>query len=869
MELLERDLFLEDLHRLFNQASSGQGQLVFIAGEAGVGKSSLVDEFCQRVSDTARVLLGSCDPLSTPQPLGPLFDIAALVGGDLERVLREAGPRHDVFSTYHALLFTGSKTNLVVFEDVHWADESTLDLLRFTGRRIEQTPALVLATFRDDEVGQGHPLRLVLGDLATSPAIQRMSIPRLSRAGVEQLAAGSGMDAGQLYGQTGGNPFYVTEVLASGTTGVPATVRDAVFARADRLSYAARSVLDVAAVIGFSSEAWLLADVAGLDAGAADECVSRGVLRYLPAGNGYVFRHEIAREAILSALPPPRRLALHRAALAAIEASNPGPDMLARMAHHAEEAGDREAVLRYAPAAAERAASLNAHRQAVEQYRRALRWAANLPRDERAELLEPFAAECYIIDELADAIAAREELVDIWRQHGNTLRAGENLTALATALVTGGRNQEGEEAIRASIALLERHEPGIELARAYRAHAHLRMLHRDCADAVSVGETAIALAQRVGDHQTVIDANITVGAALLVAGDNSGEGYLLRSLELARDAGLELSVSGSYGQLGSALGEMYEFERAEQYLLDGIAFSAERDLDYQRWYMVCWLSLCYLHQGRWAEASDVASSAIRRKSSAAVIRIMALLALGRLRARRGGPDVWEALDEAESMASQTATLQRIGPVRAARAEAAWLSGDIKRAGEEARSVYDLALKHQHIWHVGELSYWLWKCGQDVDLPEYAAEPYRLQLHGNWQAAADAWLALGCPYEAARALADSDDEALLRRALGDLEALGAAPLAGIVTRKLRELGARGIPRGPRRDTRSNPAGLTRREMDVLLLVSEGLRDADIAERLYLSPKTIGHHVSSILGKLGVQSRTEAASEATRLGITAPK
>jgi DNA-binding CsgD family transcriptional regulator len=868
MALLERDQFLENLDQLLHEATSGKGKLVFIAGEAGVGKSSLVEEFCRRVADRSRCLRGSCDPLSTPRPLGPLLDIAVQVGGELDRLLREASQRHEVFNTYLSLL-SGSTTDVVVIEDVHWADEATLDLLRFTGRRVESTRALVLVTFRDDEVGPGHPLRTVLGDLATSPAIRRMSLPRLSAEGVAQLAEGSSVDPQHLFMQTGGNPFFVTEVLASGARGLPATVRDAVFARADRLSYGARSVLDVAAVIGFTSEAWLLADVTGPDAASIEECVGSGMLRYLPDGSGYIFRHQIARETILIALPPPHRVALHRQVMTTIETADPGPDMLARLAHHADEAGDRDAVLRYALPAAERATSLNAHREAVAQYRRALRYADHKPTERRAELLEAFAGECQIIDQPADAIAAYRELVDIWTQLDRPLRVGEILTRLAFALVVSGRNHEAEQTSREAIALLDGLPPGVQLARAYRAQAHLRMLNRDTDDAVEIGARAIELAEQLGDTLTVIGANNTVGAAMIVAGNVGGESYLLRSLEMAQEFGHENAAAAAYSNLGSAFGEMYQFAKAERYLLDGIMFSSERDLDYQHWYMDCWLALCYLHQGRWSDAADVATSVSRRRNVAAISRIMALLALGRLRARRGDPDVWNALDEAIEMAVQTATLQRIGPVRAARAESAWLAGDLERAGEEARTAYDLAIEYQHRWHVGELTYWRWKSGETVQVPDCAAEPYRLQITGEWQAAAGAWRALGCPYESARALADSDDEALLRQALQELESLGAVPLRGIVARKLRDLGVRGIPRGPRKATRANPAGLTRREIDVLLLVSEGLRNADIAERLYLSPKTVDHHVSSILGKLGVQSRTEAAHEAARLGVTSLK
>ena len=864
MQLLERDLFLEDLDRLLSQAVAGQGCLVFVAGEAGVGKSTLVEEFCSRVRESICCLRGSCDPLSTPRPLGPLFDIAAQVGGDLEMLLRDASQRYELFTAYLELLRTGSKPNLAVIEDVHWADDATLDLLRYTGRRIENIPAMVVATFRDDEVGPGHPLRSVLGDLATSPTIQRMSIPPLSREAVGQLAGESGIDAGQLFNLTGGNSFYVTEVLASGVSGIPETVRDAVLARADRLPYTSRQVLDIAAVIGFSSEAGLLESVAASDFDAVEACVATGVLRYLPDGSGFVFRHEIARQAVLAAMPPHQRIRLNRTVMHAIQASDPGSDLLARLAHHAEEAGDREAVLRYAPAAGDRAASLNAHREAVAQYRRALRFANDLPGIERAGLLEKYAIECDIVDEVRDSLQARQEAIEIWRKLGQPLREGENLTHLMGILVTAGRNAEAEQTILDSVALLEPLGPSVQLAKAYRGQAHLRMLNRDCAEAVVLGERSIALAEQISDTVTIIDANITVGAALLVAGDNDGEHYLLRSLEMARAIGLETSVSGSYRQLGSAFGEMYQFARAERYLLDGIAFTSERDLDYQRWYMVCWLALCYLHQGRWTEATEVAASVTSRRSVAVISRIMALLALGRIRARRGDPDVWVALDEAVTMAAQTATLQRIGPVRAARAEAAWLAGDTPSVIAEARAVYDLAFKHQHRWHVGELSYWLWKAGEQIDLPECAAEPYRLQIGGNWQAAADAWRQIGCPYEAARALSESDDEDALKQALLEFEQLGAGPMAGIVARMLRDRGARGIPRGPRAETLANPAGLTRRELEVLQFVAQGLRNADIAEVLFLSPKTVDHHVSSILGKLGVHSRTEAAHAATRLG-----
>ena len=864
MELLERDPFLQELDRHLIAAAGGRGCLVFVGGEAGVGKSVLVEEFCRRVRGTTPVARGACDPLSTPRPLGPLIDIAAQVGGELDLLLRNAGQRHEVFGAFLETLSGAEEAALVVLEDVHWADEATLDLLRFTGRRVERTRALVIATYRDDEVGPRHPLRIVLGDLATTGSIQRMFVPRLSERAVRDLAADTAVDPEHLYRLTGGNAFFVTEVLAAGGTGIPATVRDAVLARAARFSEPAKAVLDAAAVIGFTSEAWLLAGVTGPDADAVDECVAAGVLRQQPDGRGYAFRHEIAREAILTAVPLRRLRSLHRAVLALLQARAPDPDFLPRLAHHAEEAQDRDAVLRYAPEAARRARSLNAHREAREQFARALRFADDMAESDRALLLQEYAEECMKTDHLDAAQAAWRAASRIWHAAGDPLREGQMLADLAQVLVMTGSNAEGEEAMRQALDLLEPLPEGDELARVYSLYGFLRMLDRDNAEAVVWGRKAIALGERLNHTRTVINGNNCVGSAMMVSGDNNGIAFLERALALSFAAGLDMGVAGAYGNLGSSAGEMYQFEVAERYLNLGIAFSIERDLDYNRFYMLSWLALCHLYLGRWNEAAEVAASLVRMPNIATVTRIMALVALGRVRVRRGDPDAWEALDEAVTLAQGTGTLQRVAPVQAARAEAAWLAGDADMTIREARAAYDLALRHQHIWHVGELSYWLWLAGEQPEVPAYTAEPYALQIAGRWAEAAAAWQELKCPYEAARALADGDENAL-RQALHEFERLGAAPMVAAVTQTMRDRGVRGIPRGPRPQTLANPSGLTAREIEVLELLAEGLRNAEIAERLYLSPKTVGHHVSSVLAKLGVHSRVEAAREFTRLGL----
>jgi DNA-binding CsgD family transcriptional regulator len=339
--------------------------------------------------------------------------------------------------------------------------------------------------------------------------------------------------------------------------------------------------------------------------------------------------------------------------------------------------------------------------------------------------------------------------------------------------------------------------------------------------------------------------------------------YLLRSLALARDNGIWLWVGPALGMLGSGLGEMYELERAEQYLREHIAFAEENDL----WpiYSLAWLALVDVYRGRWDEGASRAELVLAQASDS-ISRITALIAIGRVRARRGDPGAGTVLDEALELSLPGGHLQRLGHVRAARAEAAWLVGDGALAAEEARAAYPLALEKRHLWFAGELAYWQQRAGAPLVQPAWVAEPYRLQAAGESAAAAAAWRARGCPYEAARALAEADDELLVRDGLARLDRMGAGPAAKAARQRLRDSGA-SVPRGPRPATRRNPAELTPRELDVLRLVVTGKRNAEIAAELVLSPRTVDHHVSAILRKLDVRSRGEATAAAIDRGLLA--
>lgn len=846
-ELLERDELLAQLEARRREG----GRLVFVGGEAGVGKTMLARAFAAGVP--GRVVVGTCEHLTTPTPLGALLEAAA--GLDCP-----VAPGADAREVARAVLAALSRPTVVVLEDVHWADQATLDALRVLGRRIDASEALVLATYRDDEVVGSHPLRVVLGELASAPGVSRLAVPRLSLEAVRALAGPSGADGDAIHALTLGNAFFVTEILASGRTTLPATVRDAVLARVASLPAASRRLLDTVALVPARAELWLLEAVAGDEIAHLDACLAAGVLR--ENGDAVEFRHELARLAVESAVPRHRRRALHASLVEALRQPPSGAPDLARLAHHADEAGDGAAVRAYAPEAARRAAATGAHREAAEQYARALRHAKGLGDEERAELLRSFAFEAQLTGRFEESIEAFLEAIELFRKRGDALSEGNTLALLTRPCISSGRNAEAERASRAAIELLEGLPPGPERANAYAVQAYLRMLSRDNADGVAWGERAVAAAEQVGDRDVLSFGLNTIGTSYVMAGEiDRGVEHLLRSLDVARADRLEFRIGSALAMLGSGLGEMYELELSERYLHEHDAFAEE----HEHWplYSRAWLALVDVYRGRW-DSGAARAQALLAQEPETITRISALIALGRLRARRGDPGADEVLDEALELSVRGGHLQRLGHVRAARAEGAWLVGDGDRAAAEARSVYELAIAKRHLWFAGELAYWQWKAGALDEWPDWIAEPYRLSLSGAAAAAADAWARLGCPYEEARSRADAEDEASVREGLAAFERLGAVPAARAARQRLRDLGAP-VPRGPRAATRANPAGLTSRELEVLRLLAAGKRNAEIATDLVVSRRTVDHHVSAILRKLDVRTRGEAVAAAMSAGV----
>jgi DNA-binding CsgD family transcriptional regulator len=858
--LLEREAVLDRLRESLSKTGEGRGRLVLVVGEAGVGKSAAVRAFCDDANASARVLWGGCDPLFAPRPLGPFLDIAEEEGGELQAAVEQGPP-----AVVAALLRSAKQRSatIVVVEDIHWADEGTLDVLRLLGRKLGHAPLLVVATFRDDEVDRTHPLRIVLGELATQSHVVRLPVPPLTAEAVAELAAAVEVDAVELHRLTGGNPFFVTEVLASETVAIPATVRDAVLARAARLSDAARAVLDAVAMAPPRIELWLLEVLAGEQVTALEECLGSGML--VAAPGAVAFRHELARQAIEESLDPRRRRGLHRAALAALAAQPADPPDAGRIAHHAEAVDDGDTVVRFAPAAAERASALGAHREAAAQYARALRYGDRLSPGERGDLLRKQAVEYVVTDRYDKALAAATRAIGEYRTIGDRLGEGDALRIRSDFAWCPGYIADCTRDAREAVTLLESVPASRELSHAY---ANLGSLYKDAeerSEATAWAVRAIELGEKLGARDVVIRATTDLGTVEVLDGVPAGLARLEGALASAREAGLGYQVARVYLNLLGPAAATRNFTITDRHLAPALQYCSDQGFELHRLYLLADAARVALDTGRWDQAADHAKAVLRVPRCSTTPRILTLVVLALVRSRRGDPQALPLLDEAWALAEPTGELPRIGPVAVARAEVAWLHGRPDDIVEATDATLKLALKRASTWRVGELLSWRRRAGVRDDVDVQPRGPFAAELAGDWQTAADQWARLGCRYEAALALAAADAEEPLRQALDELQRLGARPAAAIVARRLRELGVRDVRRGPRPFTRDNAAGLTARESEILALVATGLRNSAIARRLFLSQRTVDNHVSAILRKLGADNRLEAAAKAATLGL----
>ncbi len=610
MRLLERESQLGALEEYTADARRGDGRLVLVSGEAGIGKSSLVEAFLDGLGDS-RVAWSACDGAFTPSALGPLQDVADQWGGAVRVACADGVPRDTRFAALLSMLREHAGLSVLVVEDLHFADEATLDLVRHVARRLRAVRAMVVATYRDDGLAENRALRETLGDVSTLRSTRRIDLPPLSPSAVTALSAASGHEAAAVHALTGGNPFFVSEVLRGERDELPASARDAVLARAARLSVPGRDVLDAAALVGERVEPDLLAAVTGADTCTLDEPVAAGLL--VSDDTGLRFRHEIARRAVEQEVGPHAAADVHRRILAELERS--GADD-ARLAHHAEGALDADAVVRYARHAGDRSAELASRREAATQYRRALRFVAADQPLVRADLLDALGRELATLDQWEPATAALEESVALWGAHGVPLREGDALRRLSQGYWRTCRGPECVAAVERALEVLEPLGPSPELAWALSARAGQYLGGESPVEAMDFCSRAGEMGAAFGLEEVVSDALNTQACVRADQGED-WMGMMRESLDIAVRNGQHDQAGRAYANLQELLLDELSYAECERFYREGAAYCEEHDLGT---YGLCLdggqAGLLAL-TGRWDEVEEIAAEPLSGDRSSA------------------------------------------------------------------------------------------------------------------------------------------------------------------------------------------------------------------------------------------------------------
>jgi DNA-binding CsgD family transcriptional regulator/tetratricopeptide (TPR) repeat protein len=847
---LERGPVLAALAAAVRNAHAGRGgAVVLLTGEAGIGKTSVVRAF-RAAAGRTRVLVGACDDLLTQRAFGPLRDATAGTRGPLATAL-DGGQADEVFGAAREELATPT---VLVVEDLHWADDATLDVLGHLARRIATLPAVLLLTFRD---GSPH-LHRWLGTLAGVGPI-RLPLAPLSAAAVADLAAESGWDGAELHVLTGGNPFYVTEVLAAGGAAsgaeIPATVSDAVLARTARLGERCRDAVEQLAVVPRVAEYDLVERLLGASVDALGEAERHGILEERP--DGLAFRHELARRAVEARLPALRRRALHRAVLAAL--LRPARHDPARLVHHALWAGDADAVATFAPHAGREASAAGSHREALAHFTAAVRHEDRLTEAERARLADDHAWELYNANRFAEAVAEGERAVELYAATGDAVPLGQAQVRLSRHYYMAGDTARAAGTARRAVEVLEQTGATGPMAHAVTYHGALLALTGDPAAAPTL-RRAGALA-RAAQRVDLVELGLNYQSTALPGLSDAERVELMReSLELALRHGHHEHAARGYTNLGELLFRFGMLDELAECVAEGLAFTRDRGFWSHAYNLDVHRCLLLMRRGDWQAAEAGLAELADRAADAGMLTVYDQPPFARLHARRGSPEAGEVLRESWAHGQRQGSLIGLGYPGAALAEWAWLNDE----PAVARSVRDVWRRHADrpgaapMW--AEILRYCARAGLPAEPFAGCPEPWAAGLRGDWRAAAEGWARLGDPYEQALELADSGETEPTLAALRILDDLGATATAAIVRRRLKDLGLRTVPRGPAIATRSHPAGLTSRQADVLELIAEGLTNAEIAEKLVLSVRTVDHHVSAILTKLGVPSRRDAAAHA---------
>ncbi len=863
MELIERDGFLASLQTRFKHIEEDEGHCIFVSGEPGIGKTALVKAFCKQQQDDCTIYQGACDALFTPRPLAPLYDIIWQVNKDLWPASHTIEERSELFLKFFHELSSQKEKILIVFEDIHWADEATLDFIKFFSRRITQLRCLFILTYRDDEINSRHPLRNVFSDLSPD-TFTRIQLTPLSKEAVYKLANEKGYDAENVYSVSGGNPFYVNEILASYSPGVPDNIKDAILAVYDRQEEGTKHAWQICSVIPEGLEINRFAKIRSSWDEIMDHCFALKII--IVKNDRIIFKHELYRRTIEASLSPFKRIALNKKILELFLTSFEEEGEIERIVQYAKNANENKLVVKYAPIAAKQAASVGAHIEASKLFHTAIEYSEGDDQDQLLEFYEAYAYECYLTNQVKEAIIYTGKLLHILKEKTDIEKTGNCLRFLSRLCWLDGNRKNAELFAEQAIDLLNSQPSSPAKAMAFSNMSQLKMLFDQSAECIAWGEKAITIARELNDEETLSHALNNVGSVQmnLQSSKQKGIELLEESLAIALKNSFHEHAARAYSNLGSNGAKMKDYVFAKKILDEGIQYCEERDLDSWRLNMLSLKAYLNLDTGDWNKAYSIADNLLKNEDEPRAFKIGALIVVATIKMRKGDATALDLLLRAKSKAFETMELQRIIPSLRALLEYEWLTGKIFIKAEDLNRIIDMIEQSMDTADKSEFAFWLWKARKhEIELQELY-EPYKLLMAGKISKSAEFWEKIGCPFQRAFALYEGTEDDK-KNALLIFQQLGAALVAEKAKMEMRAVGIKKIPRGLRESTRTNPGQLTNRELDVLQLLQKGNQNKEIAGTLFISPKTADHHISSIFFKLDVNTRSKAITEAVRLGI----
>ena len=859
-ELIERAEFLNSLQMKFESVAEGEGHCVLIRGEAGIGKTSLIKAFCKEKKSDHKIFLGTCDALFTPRPLAPIYDIIWQIRGDNDL---DTNDRPGLFSQLFHEIEIQKGTTLVIIEDIHWADEATLDFIKFFARRISQLHCLFILTYRDNEIFDNHPLRNVLGQLP-SDSLTRLQLSPLSKQAVEKMAVERGYKGEDVFSISGGNPFYVTEILASYSPGVPDNIKDAILSVYHQQEKGTKNAWEICSVIPEGLEINRFGKIkSSLDA-EMDHCFALEII--IIKNNRVIFKHELYRRTIEGSLSPFKRIALNKKMLDLFLDSFEQEGEIERIVHYAKNANENKLVVKYAPKAARQAACVGAHIEASKLFLTAIEYSDGNDVDQMVEFYESYAYECYLTNQVRDAIIYQGKALKIRQQKKEIEQAGNCLRLLSRLWWLDGNRKNAEIFAEQAVDLLHSQPSSSAKAMAFSNMSQLKRLFDQSIECIEWGEKAISIARELNDEETLSHALNNVGSVQinLPSSKHQGVGLLEESLAIALKNSFHEHAARAYSNLGCNIAKLKDYAYAKKILDEGIQYCEERDLDSWRLNMLSLKAYLNFETGDWNKAYGIADNLLNNEDSPRGFKINALIVIGSIKMRRGDEDALEFLLQAKTKAFETMELERILPALIALLEYEWLTAKVSISKKDLEWVTNVIDRSIYLVDNSEFAFWLRKARNQYLQLKVIYEGYELNSVAKVQKAVVLWENSGNPYAQALVLFEGNDDDK-RKAITIMHELGARAVCEKIKMEMRASGIRNIPRGLRASTKSNPAQLTNRELDVLHLLQKGIQNKEIAGALFISPKTADHHISNILFKLDVNSRSKAVAEAVRLGI----